>query len=234
MKRAVSVFKYISLETSRSVLYFYIVIAAIYFVLFPLLNSSGTVNFVGVDGASIIFLFVMGLNLFKQNFLFSQANGVTRRHFYLGSLMAIAAIAAALTVADAVLNAFVRLIDPSVRNLSVLVWRESSFASGIVWKLCANLASMFFGWFITMVFYRSGKALKLVLSIGVPVLLFVVWPVVDSAMQWHPFLWFANSFVMNFYMKSIWNGTLCLLAIAAAFSGFCYLLVRRAPVKALS
>lgn len=236
MKRAGSVFQFMARETLRSVVCFYIVIAAIFFVLLPLLRFSGNVNTTGVDGASMIFLFVIGLNFFKHNFLFSQANGVSRRHFYLGSLMALAAVAATLTVVGCVLDVFVRLFDPGIKDISALIYPKSSFLSGFVWTLFTNLAFMVLGWFIAMVFYRSGKALKLVISIGIPVFLFIVLPMLNEAM--HGVIFDALGKSITFLMgltfgPSIWVGVLSMFVVAAAFSGFCYLLVRRAPVKSI-
>jgi hypothetical protein len=194
--------------------------------LLPLLlgNAKGSVN--GVEGASLIFLFVMGLNLFKPSFLFMQANGVTRRHFYMGSLMTIAAVSVCLTIVDAL------LFGANAQSLSGLLYAQSGFVARLIWTLAGNLAATAAGWFVTMLFYRSGKALKLVLAIAPPVLLCVGLPLLDSVISVTPALGRFAALLLGLSGRpDAWIGALSLIVLAALLSSFCFLLVRRAPVK---
>jgi hypothetical protein len=234
MKRVVSVFKYMTRDVARPVAIYYLVIMILYMLLLPWLTGRNDFTANGIESASLIFLFVMGLNMFKSGFLFTQANGVTRRHFYLGGLMGAAALAVFITAVDAVLYEAVRLFTANAQSLSRLIYPENGYIARILWTLAANLACVAGGWFVTMLYYRSGKALKLVISIGTPALLFVGLPILNSA---------AHGAVINgigMFIAAVmglssrpdaWIGALSFTVLAVVLSALCYLFVRRAPVK---
>ncbi|MHB8064290.1 MAG: hypothetical protein ACYDG2_16940, partial [Ruminiclostridium sp.] len=87
--RLKAVVKYNISDMKRSVLTFYGVMAAVlvFFIVSMgvVMIGSDSVNFVGgAELASAIFLFVVGLNSFKQNYLFLSANGITRKAQFYG------------------------------------------------------------------------------------------------------------------------------------------------------
>jgi hypothetical protein len=236
MKRIWRVFQYLIHETIRPVVIFYIVIIAVLAlglsmtVIFP----ESTVELDGMKLSTVIFLFVVGLNSFKSGYLYLQANGVTRRYYYAGGLIALVAVAAAMTVVDAAYYEALHLFMPVNRGLSPLLYPGSGYLAGFVWTLAFNLLAVGAGWFITMLYYRMGKALKILVSVAVPAILLAGVPIID----FHTGSTFTKTAVLVFRAllglagtPNAYIGALSMAAFAAIAFGFCFLLVRRAPVK---
>lgn len=234
MKRIYSVFKYMARETARTVALYYLAICVIYMLLLPMILGNAGSSVKGMEAASLIFLFVVGLNIFKASFLFSQANGVTRRHFYAASLMTVAAASLVVTVVDALLYGAMSLFLPREQSLFSMLYPVSGLPARLLWTLTANLACTVTGWFITLLYYRSGKPVKLLISIVPPIFLSVGLPVLNNATGGRFLSALGNFFAFMLGLggsPKAWAGSLGLLALAAVLSGLCFLLVRRAPVK---
>lgn len=237
MKRVYSVMKFILRDSAKPVAIYYLVLVTILAAMLSLLpflgKEVGPLN--GGDGTALIFLFVVGLNMFKSNYQFMQANGVTRMHFYAGGLLAMAAVAAFMAVAGVGIQAMILQVSAhGMQTISELLYPANGFLAHFLWELAAHLAAIALGWFVTMLFYRSGTALKLAISIGVPVFAIIGPPILDVFTDG----WFSDAilrfcaFVLGLSGRpDAWAGALGLFVTVVAFSGFCFLLVRRAPVK---
>lgn len=233
MKRVWAVFRYMIREAAMPVAIYYIVIALLLAVGFSvqIAYNNVRIGFNGVKFATTVFLFVAGLNSFKSPYLFLQANGITRRCFIRSGTLALAAVAAGMTLIDAALNGFLGIIAPADGELPSLLYPNAGFAGTLVWTLAVNLLSAFAGWFVTMLYYRLSKTGKVALSLS-PAVVFVALALLDPAMG----VWRAIGTALRYAMglagtPNPYVGALTIAAAAAALAGFCFLLVRRAPVK---
>jgi hypothetical protein len=239
--RLKSVVKYYIFDSKNGILIFYAVIAAV-MVLFSFsivsVNDNNNVLLGGADMASAIFLFVAGLNSFKQNYLFLSTNGITRKAQFQGfliiALMIAAGMAAIDTIYSNILSQFVnyksmfsQLYSGISDNLNTL----SFILENYVWSITLYLFSMLLGYFITTAYYRMSRALKIIISVSVPVFFSMVFPAIDYAITGGKISrWIGDA--MSFCIgKNPFIATVSYVAGAALFSGLSYLLVRRAPVR---
>ena len=58
----------------------------------------------GIEFATVIFLFVCGLNSFKSNFYFAKSNGISRRTFIKGLLISSIPLALIMSIIDIIIN----------------------------------------------------------------------------------------------------------------------------------
>ena len=105
MDKAKKVCKY-QIETfiKPTIIYYLIFIAVI--VVLSILARSSEGNFMssGLELSTWIFIFVRALNSFKSPFYFSQANNVSRKSFYLGTLFYSVIVSLIIPVIDIIIN----------------------------------------------------------------------------------------------------------------------------------
>ncbi len=221
-----------------------------YYVIYALLITIGVyqaiyqgrsfMSFGGFDGASIIFLFVVGLNSFKSSFHMFAANGVSRRTMFLSFIAASGMICAGMALIDSINALVIRQFvyyEPMVMQLFASRYVGGGFmlfAEGFLWMFFSYAASIMLGYFITTAYYRMNRPLKLIVSIGVPVLAFIILPILDNVL-FDQFLTTAFRNIAAFcsgqstgspYVAMVSNA-----AIAAIAGYLSYLLARRATVK---
>jgi hypothetical protein len=113
--------------------------------------------------------------------------------------------------------------------------RMQVLLDSFVWMTFLYLALAMLGFLITTIYYRMGKSLKLIVSVGVPVFLFMVLPYIDNVVfngaiyealgRFFRIIWgFANGY--NPYVS-----VLSSFITFAVFGGLSFLTMRRATVK---
>lgn len=245
--RLKSVIKYNISDMKNSVIIYYVVIAAIMGLLaftqqirVVNIGSSDNIGFVSGAEASAIFLFVCGLNSFKQNYLYLSTNGITRKAQFYGFLSSSAIVAGAMAFIDTastnIINIFIDY-RPMFYQLFGSFTAESSqlliTVINFLWSTAVYLLAIVIGYFITTLYYRMSKILKIIVSVGVPALLMIGSPILGI------YLYKSNcaeefSAVLSFLMDGNGNPNVSIIisiletAIIAALS---YMLVRKAPVK---
>lgn len=146
----------------------------------------------GLEMVTMITIFVIGITTVKESLRFFVSNGVTRRRFLLGAGAAFAAAAAATAALDTVNAVVFRLLlganfstvysivrfpkggtGPSVLSAPYLV-------QGFFWRFFLYLTLALCGACIRALYLRLSKTARVVVSAGVPVLLFVGLPMLDS------------------------------------------------------
>lgn len=161
---------------------FYLVIVLLYAVALvaALAFPSVALSINGMDFSMIIFIFVLGLNSFRPQFRFFLQNGVSRRTQLTAFHLSALCIAAGMTVIDLL---FPMLFGRVLNTTPMVTWMfgfSNVHPLSLLWSVLLYLTMAEIGFLVTTLFYRMSKALKLLVSIGVPVLLFVVLPLVVS------------------------------------------------------
>ncbi len=242
--RLKSVVKYNLYDIRYGVMVYYTVIAAIMGLLVFMQQSKivniGSSGFVSGAEASAIFLFVCGLNSFKQNYLYLSTNGITRKAQFYGFLISSVIIAAAMafidTVSTNIINVFI-----DYRPMFYLMFRDFTAESSqilitlmnFLWNAAVYLLAFVIGYFITTLYYRMSKILKIIVSVGVPSLFIIGSPMLASYLYRIGYL---NEFsaAIKFLADGNGNANVNIISIVletAIIAGLSYLLVRRAPVK---
>ena len=225
------------------IIIYYIVIYAL-MILMGISRTFDTTNFSitfgGLDGASIIFLFVVGLNAFKSNFHMFVANGVSRKTMFFSFIASVGIICAGMALVDSInaliISQFVNY-QPVVMQLFDSRYIDSGlrmYTEGFLWMFFSYVSSLMLGYFITTGYYRMNKPVKLIVSIGVPVLVFIILPILDNVLFDHQLTYaFRNisAFCSGQSTGSPYVAMAC-RTVSAAITGFlAYLLARRATVK---
>jgi len=245
--RLKSVLKYNISETIRSMLVFYGVMVAVlvFFVVsmgVVMIKSDGVSFAGGAEMASAIFLFVLGLNSFKQNYLFLSSNGITRKAqfygFLISSLPVVAVMGAIDTAYGNILGEFINynaMFSQMYNGFVLDTPKPFILLIGFVWSAALYLFAITLGYFITTLYYRMSKLLKIIISVGVPMLFFTVLPGIDSVVTGGKIYgWMGELFISLAGLKNGSNpfvAVISLLIASAILAGLAFLLVRKAPVK---
>jgi len=186
----------------------------------------------GMDFASVVFIFILGLNCFTSAFKFMQANSVSRKRFFAGTIIALGVVALAMATLDSILSIALRNIIPYSSMLEQLYGTRSVFASLLYSTTLAAFAAHT-GWMISMLYYRSNKLQKIAISLSP---LFVIITLVflnrrTAGRVGTAIIRFLGS-VLGFYNgPSPYIASLSFIVGTALISAICYLLIRNAPVK---
>ena len=90
------------------------------------------------------------------------------------------------------------------------------------------------GYMITLAYYRMSRWLKLTVSIGVPALLVLVYPLVDQLLlqgRISRALGQAISLALGIQAQNIWIAVLSLTLLAVAMAALAWALLRRAVIR---
>lgn len=90
------------------------------------------------------------------------------------------------------------------------------------------------GYMITIAYYRMSRWLKLLISIGVPALVVVVYPLVDLLLlqgRISSALGRAVSLALGIEAQNIWIAVLSMALLAAAMAAAAWAMMRRAVIK---
>lgn len=244
--RLKSVVKYNISEMKYSVLIFYVIIAAIMMLItVAVVGISSNGNVIrfgggGVEIASAIFLFVCGLNSFKPNYLFLSTHGITRKAQFYGFLISSLLIALIMGAID---TAYGNILREFVDYETMFRQIYSGFVSdtvnplvlllGLVWSAALYFFAMVLGYFITTLYYRMSKMLKIIVSVGFVALILNILPALDQTFNDGKIIsWIGKLFLTLAGVKTTpLIAVISLVVSIAIFSGLAYFLVRRAPVK---
>ncbi len=222
MNKVLKVFRYQFNEALVAIAIFYL---SLLFVTVFLSMFDGSSS--GFEFASAIFVFVVGLNSFKSSFRFLQFLGVTRRTFFAGSLLALVTVAAGMTLVDILIGKLFAQLYPYT-TLFAEAYGQGNLLAQFVWETVLLTMFAYIGFFITILYYRCSRILKIVISLSpvyVSILLNLVQPPMEQITR---ILAFLGGFRMG---AGVWGNILGMLVTVAAATGLCFLLIRRAPIK---
>lgn len=155
--------------------------------------QGGMVSSSGLEFSTIIFLFVVGLNIFKESFYFTQSNNISRKIYFKGIILSIFPIAAIASVMDIIINRVYNLFVSSPTNYDMIFtsFRDIDIAGYMndnIWVQSNDIATLFntllfqfavyimifaIGLLISIIYYRCNKLMKVVVSV-VPIMLIML------------------------------------------------------------
>jgi hypothetical protein len=243
--------KYQVNENKSSIIIYYIVILAVILlsmtghIFFPnVIVISGNTN--GFELSTMIFLFIAGMNSFRETFCMLVQNSISRKTIFITRLISTGIIGAGMALADRLLVSIGKLLQPDNPSFAITSLHEALYqrnaggfgnaVEGLLFATVSYITVWLLGYFITVGYYRMSKGGKITVSIAVPVSLFVVLPILDDTVFQGGigrFLGRLASFLFGFSgaTPNPYAGMLSLLLISAAFSGFAWLMIRKAVVK---
>lgn len=247
--KALKVVKFQIVDTLKSILIYYLIILTIFMIVGVTVNNKGSVSSSGIETATMIFLFVGGLNSFKNNFYFSQANNLSRITFFKGLILSVFPIAFFMSVIDIIVNRIYNIYVTSPMNFDMIYTSlrdtglRDRFSSSFVWVQNNDLTTLFqtliwlftayctffiVGLFITLVYYQSNKLLKIIISVAPPVLIVASFNLMPQFWQ-KIGVFISNAF--GWESRNPYMGVLSFTVISVILIMFIFLLVRKAVVK---
>lgn len=243
--KTLKIMRYQLWDAKYGILTFYGIILAITSLL-VLMNlnimKQGNINVSmgGIDMASIIFIFVTGLVSFKSSFRFMQANSVSRIHFLKGHILSIFPIAGLMALIDIIIN---RASNLFIQNNSLFLQIYSkveygfqpnlNIFSNFAWSFSVLCFFGIIGFCISLIYYRSSKVLKIVISI-MPFIIISALGYLNGLTNGTISNVISNFFNLIWGFKHGYNPYIAVLSMSIGFilfSFLSFLLIKRAPVK---
>lgn len=154
------------------------------------LSRNANISSSGIEISSGIFLFVAGLNLFKENFYFMKSNNVSRKDFIYGTALSMIPVVLFMSIIDIIINRIYNIFmkcptiyDMAYGNIGNGKWYHSfdwvqsnsiiTLFNTFVLQATICLAAISLGFLITIIYYKCNKFMKVVVSI-VPVAIIIL------------------------------------------------------------
>lgn len=219
-------------EYRYAVIIFYIVII----LLFSIFSATSSLslgekqmNISGLEASSVWFIFVCGMNSFRSNFLFHLQLGSTRKTLFKGWFCS----AATVCLGMACFNLLLLLIMNFLLNVPVgspifAIEIENvplRLLSGTIYYFCEYFLFISLGYLITCGFYRLSRTGKWIVSILMGGLGMSFLILVENYENYIETIFF-------FPLTHPWMLSSIYLMLAAVVLSFCWLIIRRIPVKA--
>lgn len=189
MKQKAAV-RYLLQSYRRPILIFYGIVLLVYALLCAFGKLQISINgqnlsMSGVNVTSMIFLFVCGLNAFKEDFYFFLQNGVSRKTQFTALCLSTPVVALIMAAADSAIDLLIGLFLPYNSLFGMLYGDAAAGFTGVLmqtaWILCLYLSILAAGYLIALFYYRMNTMLKVLVSVGVPVFFTLVLPLLDAA-----------------------------------------------------
>lgn len=198
----------------------------------------------GWDFAVMIFTFVLGCTAFSEEFPMHLQNSVSRKTFFKGKILSTLSLCGIISLALTLFSFLINLIFKEFHIYTISLYEEiylhesaQSFVQNFWLFALLFISSAFFlmmGVLISCFFYRANKAVKISVCIGVPVLLLIVMPVVDTVYFGDKIFSSIISFIdwaCGITNGSPWLGVLSSFVCFAVFTALSWLAIRKTPLK---
>jgi len=201
----------------------------------------------GIEFSSMIFLFVIGLNFFKENFHFTQANNISRADYLKSVVIAILPIALVMSILDVIINRVFNLsmVCPTfydmtyapgfINDINKRVWIQSNsigtLSRTVTFLFASYIVVFALGLLITMIYYKCNKIMRILVSLSPIVIIAIGGIIFEGSSK------FENNvvdFFMNIFGLNTFNSYMAVMTLICLFiilMTFVYMLVRKAVVK---
>lgn len=185
-----SVYKYNLFTQIKPVTFYYSI--ALFLIIFTfILNLFGSfkLNINGFEFATFIFLFVVSLVDFAENFNMLSINCVSRKNIFIGKVLSFASLSLAMAFIDRLIvgltylmsdlgeiNMFGSAIDDIFTALSPNVFLAN--VEAILISFSSYISVIVFGTFLSILFYRANKAIRVLIAAGVPIFIVIFLPII--------------------------------------------------------
>lgn len=144
-----------------------------------------SVNVSGMDYTTLIFVFVLGLNAYRESFRMMAINGRTRRTAFVSITLAPLILVACMAALDMLLEPAFKAFFNQYNSIYIMLYKNAQSTFGILveygWRVVLYSLVILTGVWINALYYRMSKPLKVGVSVGVPVMMFVVLPIVEAS-----------------------------------------------------
>jgi hypothetical protein len=231
--------KYNIKSSLKSIIIFYLIFTGV-------ITALGMVggHTSGLEFSTVIFLFVVGLNSFKEDFYFAQANNISRVDYFKAKAIAILPIGIVMSILDVIINRVYNLFttsptmyDMSYNNfsnghLNMDIWVQNNSIGtlfGTVTFLFAFYITAFaMGLLITLIYYRCNKIMTILVSLS-PLAFFAILGIFSP--EFSEKLGSFIDTILGISTKNSYMAVMTFICLFIISMGFVYMLVRKAVVK---
>ena len=248
-----SIVKYNIGSLKKSILIYYCVFIAICALstIFAY-KFNGTISSSGIELSSAIFIFVVGLNVFKENFYFIKANNLSRKSYFYGTVLSMVPISIGMSFIDLILNRIYNIFVNCPTNYDMIYtdyvniwnyanngWVQSNSLETLFNTFLFQVSvylMVFLLWFlITMLYYKCNKLMKTVISI-IPILLIIVFNMIFNMMVLSfPYLLGKISealfYILGILPRNVYMTISTFSITSVALAAVAYLLIRKMTIK---
>ncbi len=234
-------------------IYYFIFIFVLKFLVAVSYNSRGSMSSSGLEFATVVFLFIAGLNSFTNNFRFSQANSLSRYVFFKGTVLSILPIAFIMSVTDFFINRIYNIFVPCPTNYDMIytsyritgmydwltnefVWVQSNefqvILGTILWQFAIYVAVFLTGLLITLIYYRSSKIMKFIVT-AIPIIIFMFFRNIYNMLSEGFIAYFKSfiTFIFGWESRNPYAATVTFLVYSMILTVCLYALIRKAVIK---
>ena len=179
--------RYYLYSIKPAVIIYYIVMLTLstFSIILNFVQQDANSSFGGIAGASLIFLFIVGICSFSEEFKMFIQNGITRRELWSSFLASSIIISTIMSAIDLISIYLMSLVTNSE---SLVMMLSSIYVDNVVLKVITTFfiqvlfytLALALGYFIRLVYYRMNKFGRTTLSIAVPGFFFIALPILSS------------------------------------------------------
>lgn len=211
-------------------------------------KGVGTTRIGGMEFGSAIFMFIIGLNSFKEHYHMLTQNSVSRKGLFSATILSFITLAGLMSVFSVLiisLTKFMSQFQSSIESAGFFEELYSSHTFGmnqvglvaetLLFSFVMFLAVLAIGYFITTMFYRLNKPAKIAVGVGVPVTLVMILPMVDAIVFGGKITISFVRFIDTIFGLTSQNPYVAVVSFVGIFIiavALTWLLIRRANVKA--
>ncbi|ABX40574.1 hypothetical protein [Lachnoclostridium phytofermentans] len=237
-------FKFQMKEIIKSIATFYGFLFLFLFLFITISNNSGDRNgsIGGFELFTMVMIFITMLNIIRSDFHLFLQHGYSRKTLFLSTILCIITTSSVVALMESILfkifSHFVTYNGMYIQGYGAAYLSDVG-VKGMVdeyfWKFFLYILAGAIGIFISLLYYRMNKLQKMIVSAGVPALLFVIYPISDEFL-FDGALSKISAKIMNFYTGYAFGSepyvnVLCNIALFALFGAFSFLLLRRCNYK---
>lgn len=205
-------------------------------------GGNGYTN--GLEFSSVVFLFVIGLNSFKENFYFAQANNISRVDYFKASAISILSIGLSMSIVDIIINRIynIFMVSPTMYDMiyndtysASPLWIQSNNMQTLLGKLTFSfafyIAAFAIGLLITMIYYKCNKTMKILVSLSPIAIVAMYGRVVHNNPELEEKVMIFIGKILGLNTRNSYMVVLTVICLFIITMFFVYLLVRKAVVK---
>ena len=246
-----SIAKYNLSSVKKDMIIYYSIFISVLIVTSSLHKYYGDGNMVssGVEISTVIFLFVIGLNFFKESFYFSQSNNISRKTYFKGTILSILSISAIASLLDIIINRVYNIFTKSptmydmsftkFRDLEVLgkksIWVQNNdivtLLNSFLFQFSICIMVFTLGLTIVLIYYRCNKIMKTVVSIGAVMIVVVLNILADTFPKLFSEIGVFIRNILGWSTRNPYAAIGTFIVVFIILVGFIYLLVKKAIIK---
>ncbi|MGN1481278.1 hypothetical protein [Porcipelethomonas sp.] len=244
----IKMFKYSFRYIIKSYGIFIAITAAIihFFLIFSIASdSNGGIG--GMEMSTYIYMIVLGIVVFRENFNMSVQSGISRKTFFAGMTISNVVLALIASINDTILailgNIYEKHIEtfgydciyeqaflnPDINLFDKRILNASDYFNVFIMDFTTDLAVIFIGFFIGAALYRLGKAFKIIIPVAIyaicqitALLDAILFDSVIMTRIYKTFIWI---------IESNWHMAVFFPVIAVLFAAGTFLFTRRMSIK---